>query len=155
MKKLLKKWLPDAMFSHKIQHGLFVVLFVCLAVVLVSQIGLRTAATRTYFTDIEAAEGMEAAQTGNGIETGTITMTLAEGQPGSDVELLVNGEPAGTFDQPQMVLTVQGNCTVEVRSKQPVKVHLDGVSDNLQLVTRMAEIRVEGGCKPLCRVHFK
>lgn len=153
MKKLLQKCLPDAIFSHKMQHALFVALFVCLGVVLVSQIGLQSAATRTYFTDIESAEGMETA--GTGVETGTITLTLAEGEPGDGVELLVNGETAEVFDMRQKVLTVQSNCTVEVRAKDAVKVHLDGVSDNLQLVTRLAEVSVDGGCKPICRVHFK
>lgn len=153
MKKLLQKCLSDAIFSHKIQHGLFVVLFVCLGVVIISQIGLQSAATRTYFTDIESAEGMEAA--GTDVETGTVSLTLKEGRTGSDVELLVNGEVAGTFDVPQKTLTVQTNSTIEVRTKDAVTVHIDGVSDNLQLVTRLAEVRVDGGCKPVCRVHFK
>ena len=153
MKKLLQKCLPDAIFSHKIQHGLFVALFVCLGVVVVSQVGLQSAATRTYFTDIESAEGMEAA--GTGAEAGTISLTLAEGLPGADVELLVNGEAAGTFDTPQKTLTVQTNSTVEVRAKGAVTVHIDGVSDNLRLVTRLTEVRADGGCKPVCRVHFK
>ncbi len=155
MKKLLKKLLGDWVLSLKIQHAMFTVLFACLAVVLVAQIGLRSAATRTFFTNIESYEGVAMTDTGNAVELGSITVTLLEGEPGDGVELLINGTPADVLDTSQKTLEIPSNCVVEVRAKDRVRVKLDGVSDNLQLLTQLSEVTVEGGCRPLCRVHFK
>ncbi len=155
MKKLLNKLLGDWLLSLKIQHVMFTALFACLAVVLVAQIGLRSAVTRTFFTNIESYEGVAMADAGNAVELGSITVTLLEGEPGDSVELLVNGTTAAVLDTVQKTLEIPSNCVVEVRAKERVRVKLDAVSDNLQLVTPLSEVAVEGGCRPLCRVHFK
>ena len=129
-----------------IDRILFIMLFITLSVVTLSQIGLVIDETRDVFTDVGDLEGTEVPD--DGIVKGTLTLTMADGTPGNNFEILVNGEKVDVFDNRTKEIVMLETSVVEVHAfdlEMPVSVTVDKISSNLTDTTKIKEIRIENG----------
>lgn len=149
MKKFLKK---RKLNTDKI---LFIMLFCVLSVVILSQIGLIAESTRDAFTDVENYEGVTAS--GDAVKKGSVKMTLADGKPGNNLWIMVNGEKVDVFDLRTKEVLLMETSVVEVYAQNldhDETITIDFVSDNLDNTTDIDEIRIKNGYNMIGRFMF-
>lgn len=138
--------------KHKNGNGfntdrfLFLLLSAVFSVVVLSQIGLFTKPFRSVFTNIDSYEGTKVFK--DDAESGKITMTLADGTPGNNIEIMVNGEKVDVFDLKSKDLVLMGTSVVEIYAKDlehDGTVKVDYVSENLDDTTNFSEVRIKNG----------
>jgi len=144
-------------FSRNVFTVLYSSAFVCIMVIAVSQVGLRSENTRRFFTRIDNYEGGYFEATINVAQKPVHSITLlAEGDDIEKVRLYMNGEEYGGLLNGENTVEISGVSVLEVYSpKGSVKVKISDVSDDVVIYTPDREITVENEMKFLCRVGIK
>lgn len=125
---------------------LFLLLFVTLSLVFISQIGLVFPKTRDVFTNIESLEGTNY-KDGDVIK-GTVTLVLADGEAGNNLEIMVNGEKIDVFDKTEKEVVVLETSVIEIYAydlKRQVCVEVKNHSKNLTDTTKNTQIVINNG----------
>ena len=126
-----------------------------LALVLISQIGLKIPFVKGYFTDIEVFEGTAVGD--DAIREGVVTLTLLSGEPKNELEILVNGEKVDVFDQTEKKLELVSTSVIEIKALKNEKytVKISDMTDNLYLTTANGEIPITKGINFVGRIILK
>ncbi len=130
---------------------------VCLAaLVCAAQVGLKFTPLRNYLTNVDTLDGAVLAGTQPLINRGSVTLTLDDGKPSDDIEILINGDAVMPFDESVKSVEVSGQSVIEVRnlSGSAVTVSVGEVSDNLETVLNNECVTVDKSAV-LCRVMFE
>ncbi len=130
-------------------------LFLCIGVVVVSQVGLRISSTRALFTNAQTYEGQALGEENDAVKTGKVTLSMPFGTPGNQFEILVNGEKVDVFDLKQKEIELLSTSVIEVRAhdvKEKTVVRIDTLSDNMSLVTPGEEFTISEGVNMLGRI---
>ncbi len=130
---------------------------VCLAaLVCAAQVGLKFLPLRNYLTNVDALDGAVLAGTQPIIDRGSVTLSLNDGKPSEDIEILVNGDVAMPFDEATKTVEVSVQSVIEVRnlSGSTVTVSVGEVSDNLEAVLNNECVTVDKSAV-MCRVMFE
>ena len=130
---------------------------VCLAVlVCVAQVGLRVYPLRNYLTNVDTLDGAVLAGTQPIVDRGSVTLSLNDGKPSNEIEILINGDIVMPFDDETKTVEVSGQSVIEVRnlSGSAVTVSVGEVSDNLETVLNNECMTVDKSAV-LCRVMFE
>lgn len=126
---------------------LFAMLFITLAIVILSQIGLVFPKTRGVFTNVVNIEG-ESISHDDTVKKGTLTLTIADGTPSEDIEILINGEKEDVFDTQTKEITLYETSVVEVYASnlsESACISIDGITNNLKDTTKLNEIKINNG----------
>lgn len=137
-----------------------VLLYLCfsvLAIVLISQIGLKIPSVKGVFTDIEVFEGKAINEDGNVVNSGIVTLKMLNGSPCNEYEIFVNGEKVDVFDTQVKRIELLSTSVIEILSKtnENAFVQISDMTNNLKLVTVNEEIQINTGINTLGRIILK
>ncbi|MBQ6998435.1 MAG: hypothetical protein IJN62_01430, partial [Clostridia bacterium] len=131
--------------------------FVCVMIIAVAQVGLKTDATRPFFTDIDTYEGayFEAAAEVQPEQVHTITLH-AESDDLKQAEIWLNGKSYSALTLGDNEIKITESSVVEIYAPEcEVNVKLTDISDELVLYTSEREINVSNGLKIFGRLGIK
>lgn len=161
----MKKYISDFfnrlnkadVFSKKIFTVLYSSVAVCVMIVSVAQIGLKSADSRRFFTKMDDYEGAYFQATVNVEQDRNGEIILyAEGEGADKAYLYINGEEHGLLLPGENTVEISDISVLEIYSaSKPVSVRINNVSDNLMMYAQNEQISVEKGIKFLCRVGKK
>ncbi len=153
----LKRLNKADVFSKKIFTILYSSAAVCMMIVSVAQVGLKSADARRFFTKIDDYEGGYFQATVNVQEDKDGEVVLhVEGEGADKASLYVNGQEYCPLSSGENTVEISDISVLEIYSpNKPVSVKIDKVSDNITMYTKNEQISVEKGIKFLCRVGKK
>lgn len=161
MKKIVSEFFVKLgkadVFGKKAFGVLYSLMFVCMGIVLMSQIGLGDFRVRHFFTKVDELEGGYFQATVNVSEPlcGTVSFNVS-GKKSDSAYVYVNGEEAGRLNEGENTLEISETSVVEIYSPDGrVEVHLGGVSENLKTYMKNEYVVADGEIKLLCRVGKK
>ena len=139
--------------SEKVSMFLIAVSAVLFAVLVLSQLCLKSAVTRDKLTGIEKFEKITYASSGV-IKKGTITVRLTSGKPSENIEILFNGEKVAVLDGRSRRIDVECDGVVEVSNASGGKISVCvGETDGAELVMNNKP-EIASGIKVLCIVKI-
>lgn len=155
--KIAERFKKADVFSRKVSTVLYSSVFVCVCLISVAQLGLRSPGTRKFFTNIDEYEGgyFEASVNVSDVNEKRVFF-FASGDGIGDARIYVNGEDAGALLEGENAVDVSGVEVVEIYSpKGSVTVTITDCSEDLAIYTPHREITVENGIKILFRAGIK
>lgn len=139
--------------SEKVSMFLIAVSAVLFAVLVLSQLCLKSAVTRDKLTGIEKFEKITYASSGV-IKKGTVTVRLTSGKPSENIEILFNGEKVAVLDGRIRRIDVECDGVVEVSNASGGKISVCvGETDGAELVMNNKP-EIASGIKVLCIVKI-
>jgi len=130
---------------------------VCVMIIAVAQVGLKTDATRHFFTDIDTYEGAYFEATSEVYTNQEHTITLyAESDNFNKAEIRLNGKSYSALTAGNNEIKITEAAVVEIYAPESeVNVKLVDISDGLILYTADREIKVNSGLKIFGRFGIK
>ena len=125
---------------------LFVVLFITLAIVVLSQIGLLFPKTRSVLTNVEDFEGKKIEE--NLTEGEKIVLSVCDGNVSEGLEIYVNGEKYSDFNENEKEVYINQTAVVEILSNNDDEfcfVEIKSISDKLYDTTKVGKVRIDKG----------
>ena len=119
------------------------------------QFGLATTTVREVFTPMVRLEGISNATVIDNIGIVEVELSVGDFEP-NNLRILVNGQFAGTFNEPNVWLAVRNNSLIEIdgtNEMNPFHVSVSNISDNAMDVSRELEVIVNGGIVILGKIH--
>ncbi len=144
-------------FNKKVFTILYSSAFVCMAVISVAQIGLRSTATRQYFTRMDSYEGayFEVSAPVYTEEEKSIVIS-ASGESFEDAAVLLNGEKYCDLTAGENVIKIKNTSVIEIYSPvSSVEVTLSEKSDGVIQYTAENTVHAGGGIKLFGRFGIK
>ncbi len=161
MKKLMSGFLHRIksadVFGRKAFTALYSSAFACLMIIAVAQVGLKSTATREFFTKIDTYEGayFEATAEVHSDQLHTVTLH-ATGDGLKDAEIYLNGNSYSALISGNNEIKIDEPAVIEVYAPNgAVTVKLESLSDGLVLYTPEKEITADKGIKIFGRVGIK
>ncbi len=144
-------------FGKKTFTVLYSAAFVCVMIIAVAQVGLKTDATRQFFTDIDTYEGAYFEATAEVQSERVHIVTLcAEGKDFTQAEIWLNGKSYSALTSGDNEIKITEPSVVEIYAPEcEVNVKLTDISDGLVLYTAEKEINVSNGLKIFGRLGIK
>lgn len=157
MKKIIDRLKRIDVFSKRIYRVLYSAVFFCIAVIAVSQVGLRNTTTRGYFTQIDSYEGAYFEVTANINNSDEYVLTLdVNGENLKDAHILLNGESYSALTFGDNEVKVSETSVIEVNIPNgTATVKIKDFSENLVFYTTAKEIFADKGITLCCRVGVK
>ncbi len=130
---------------------------VCLIIIAVAQVGLKSTATRQFFTKIDSYEGAYFEATAEvQTEQPHIVTLNASGDEFKDAQILRNGESYSALTSGDNEGEITAPSVIVIYSPEgKITVKLSNLSDGLVLYTSNKEVTVDKGLKILGRVGIK
>ena len=144
--------------NKNIEKALFLLSFIFLSILIISQIGLMNNATRTFFTDIDSYEGIDINDVSNMTNYGQLKLKLIGIEPNSNIKVLVNGYEKYVFDKEIISIAVKNNSLIEIdgtKMKKPFSVKIINVSSNIASNLKSKKISVSSNIEILARIFLK
>jgi len=132
-------------------------LFLFIAIMLISQLALTTPNARFLLTTVDKDEDVSVSSNQDSIRLGEITLKLNGIQPSDEIKILQNGEPIAVFYDKEIKITVADNSVIEIdgsKIKQEFYVDILNISDNIKL-ENISQIRVKSNIAMIGRIFIK
>lgn len=132
-------------------------LFVFIAIMLISQLALTTPNARFLLTTIDKNEDVSVSSNQDSIRLGEITLKLNGIHPSDEIKILQNGEPIAVFYDKEIKITVADNSVIEIdgsKIKQEFYIDILNISDNIKL-ENVSQIRVNSNIAMIGRIFVK
>jgi len=132
----------------------FTLIILYIFAIIAVQFGLATTTVREVFTPIVRLEGMSSATIIDNI--GIVELELfVEDFKENNLVILVNGQAAGSFDQPNVWLAVRNNSLIEIdatNESDSFRIRVSNINDNAMDVSRDLEVTVDSGIVVLGKI---
>lgn len=144
-------------FSSKVFTALYSAALVCIAVICVSQVGLKNTATRRFFTKIDEYEGgyFEAAVTVSEKQETRLTLHT-DSTDTKNAKIYVNGNEYANLAEGDNYVDISSMSVIEIYSPdKSVTVEITEVSDGLVVYTNPRRVTADKEIKLLGRVGIR
>lgn len=133
-------------------------LLLLLSILLLSQLVLTLPGGRAVLTDADNFEGIYKNGENPSATLAEITLTLIDAQPGSDIEILQNGQPIAIFYNENIKVTVSDNSVLEIdgrRVNKPFSVSVSGIPSNIDAENITDIVHVNSNISLIGRIFVK
>lgn len=157
MRKFYNKIKNMDLLSKKAFTIMYSIAISCIMIISISQVGLRNASTRRFFTKIDTYEGAYFEATA---EIPSETVNTVKIKISSDCtengEILVNGEKYCELVNGETEVNIEDTAVIEIYSpKGKTEAHITYISDGLIMYTKSKKTVASNGMDFLARVGVK
>ena len=157
IKKKFDFWGKFDIINVYSEIAVLMIIAVCFIAILVSQVILNNDKIRSKFSFVDQLEGVSVSNIVDTYGKGEITIKISNLDKNSEISVLENGEPIGTFNTDTIQIPVRNNSLIEIDGRKAQKdfsAKVIGSSGNVLFSNKNSEVTVNKNISFLTRIFL-